>query len=324
VQTTNKVWDLLIFIDDYWFPCFPTGLEKLPFPTILYSSDFQTAPNWYMPMIYLFDFVFLTNYDPIKEISILNKNVYWAPPGFDSFTFKSLKLDRTYDVGIVGGTHSAFPDRIKRLKILEKKYKTNYFWKNYSRKEINNIYNKSKVVVNFVPKGIKTFQFRILEGMACGALMICEGSDSGVRKLFRENEEIIFFKTDSELYNLIDFYLDNNQERENIAKNGQQKVWLNHKWVDRIHELLKNIGSIKNQLCAPARNSSSMEIKKLYLKIYGRRGLIDPILDLYSKNNKKVPFFLFYEQIFLAFLRKAGMLKNLRRLYKKFFLVGFN
>ena len=43
-------------------------------------------------------------------------------------------------------------------------------------------------------------------------------------KLFKENKEVVFFKTPEECFKKCNFYIHNSRKREIIAKNGYNKV----------------------------------------------------------------------------------------------------
>lgn len=67
---------------------------------------------------------------------------------------------------------------------------------------------------------------RSLEIPAIGTLMISKKT-STMSKLFKENKEVVFFKTPQECYKKCNFYIHNSKKREIIAKNGHDKVTKN-------------------------------------------------------------------------------------------------
>lgn len=71
---------------------------------------------------------------------------------------------------------------------------------------------------------------RIFEGMACGKIVITDrlNESKKLHELFIENEEIVFYDDLTDCINKINYYYDNNYEREKIAFNGMKKTLANH------------------------------------------------------------------------------------------------
>lgn len=101
------------------------------------------------------------------------------------------------------------------------------------------IYAGSKINLNISLKGIEggTPQ-RIMDVMGAGGFMLtnyCEETS----ELFKEDEEIVMFKTPEELVEKIDYYLTHDKERERIAKAGKEKVLNCYTYENKLVELLE-------------------------------------------------------------------------------------
>ena len=62
--------------------------------------------------------------------------------------------------------------------------------------------------------------------MSCKKLVITDrlSSNKQLDQIFKEDEEIVFYSTKEEALEKIQFYLNNDQERNRIAENGYKKV----------------------------------------------------------------------------------------------------
>ena len=60
---------------------------------------------------------------------------------------------------------------------------------------------------------------RISSLMGNGLLVFLE-SKTGLKKMFKDNKDVVFFKTKAELVKKIKFFLKNDKLRKKIAKNG--------------------------------------------------------------------------------------------------------
>jgi hypothetical protein len=86
---------------------------------------------------------------------------------------------------------------------------------------------------------------RIFEGMACGKLVITDRLPDirGLDEVFVEGEEIILYNDMFDCIEKINYYTENEEERERIAHNGMIKVLHNYtqiQVVDKLIEKFKN------------------------------------------------------------------------------------
>jgi glycosyltransferase involved in cell wall biosynthesis len=89
---------------------------------------------------------------------------------------------------------------------------------------------------------------RIFEGMACGKMILCDRLDKSKRlhELFEEGEEIVFYDDILDCINKINYYTENSEERERIAKNGYVVCLENHTQKQRVDFIIKKWKEWKN------------------------------------------------------------------------------
>ena len=80
---------------------------------------------------------------------------------------------------------------------------------------------------------------RVFEGMACGKMVVTDKLPdyTHIDDLFIENEDIVYYSNDLEAIEKIKYYLENDKERERIARNGMEKVLSQHTVAARVDEL---------------------------------------------------------------------------------------
>lgn len=117
---------------------------------------------------------------------------------------------------------------------------------NMGPKEHTEFLNKGKMVIQNSRWGEVTR--RIFEGMACGKLVICDRLPSSKRldELFKEGEDIIFYDDVIDCINKINYYHQNEDERERIAENGYKKVLNHHTQKQRVDYIIKKFEEWKN------------------------------------------------------------------------------
>ena len=89
---------------------------------------------------------------------------------------------------------------------------------------------------------------RLFEGMACGKMILTDRlpDEAKLNELFIEGEEIVLYNDMFDCIEKINYYNENEQERERIAFNGMQKVLNNYtqiQVVDKLIEQWKNYQS---------------------------------------------------------------------------------
>jgi hypothetical protein len=81
---------------------------------------------------------------------------------------------------------------------------------------------------------------RLFEGMACGKLVITDRLPDvrGLDEVFVEGEEIILYNDMFDCIEKINYYTENEEERERIAHNGMMKVLHNYTQIQVVDKLI--------------------------------------------------------------------------------------
>src|SRR3989344_1002993 len=201
------------------------------------ERDFEISSRYY---------AMLLDYNIVNQVHYVEqykKEGYRAFPSFGIYlkNFKPLGLKKKYNISFIG---APIAPRIKLMRyLINKGIKVNIWgnsWFNYPEfkdfyrgmpddKEFVKIINESKI--NLSPSknmyGEPHFKGRVLEFGACRSFALVDYF-SGYLKYFKENKEIVFAKDDEDLLKKINYYLRNEKEREEIARNTYKKVVKNH------------------------------------------------------------------------------------------------
>jgi glycosyltransferase involved in cell wall biosynthesis len=88
---------------------------------------------------------------------------------------------------------------------------------------------------------------RLFEGMACGKLVITDRlpEEAKLNELFVEGEEIVLYNDMFDCIEKINYYNENEQERERIAFNGMQKVLKNYTQIQIVDKLIEEFNKLK-------------------------------------------------------------------------------
>ena len=89
---------------------------------------------------------------------------------------------------------------------------------------------------------------RIFEGMACGKMVLTDRlpDETGLSEMFVEGEDIVYYDEMFDCIEKMNYYNENEEERERIAHNGMMKVLHNYTQIQVIDKLIENYESFNN------------------------------------------------------------------------------
>jgi glycosyltransferase involved in cell wall biosynthesis len=89
---------------------------------------------------------------------------------------------------------------------------------------------------------------RIFEGMACGKMVLTDNlpTETGLRDIFIDGEDIVYYDDMFDCIEKMNYYNENEEERERIAHNGMMKVLHNYTQIQVVDKLIKEYESFNN------------------------------------------------------------------------------
>ena len=229
----------------------PEILERCSRPRVLYfPDDILIYPNYAKFIKYIghcYDIVYTFDREAIPTFHTLGcKNVKWMPSWTGDDLFYDKKLERDIDVSFVGSFNEY---RIKMMNTVKYYFKDKHlcFKEGVYGDEYVNLLNRSKVVINAAQGLVSGVSQRIFEATACNALVITNYCEE-LFLLFNK-DQIISWKTLEEMIKLLNFYLDNDNIREDIAMRGFTQTIGNHLVQHRFRKMIADIEEwkIKNE-----------------------------------------------------------------------------
>lgn len=194
----------------------------------------------------LLDYIFLTNVGQIQDYKngYEVENVYYMAQACTPSFHHSVNLKKKYDITFVGAMDEKEWQHKERTKLIRKishHYDINL--RSDVRNNIAELYSSSKIVFGADLTYGKPYSpylccsNRIFIALGCGAFYICQYFP-GLERLAENHKHLVWFKTEKELFELIDYYLSNDDEREKIRKNAEELAHSKHTYVHRIQNIL--------------------------------------------------------------------------------------
>lgn len=109
--------------------------------------------------------------------------------------------------------------------------------------EVNEYYStmlNAKIVVNCNPDWWEG-DYRLFEALSCGCMVMSDPMITPVENPFVNEKHLVYYDTFESLFNKVNFYLDNIDKLETIAKQGYDYSMKFHKSSDRINQILSTI-----------------------------------------------------------------------------------
>lgn len=177
-------------------------------------------------------------------------HTHYMPFGVDSrFFVPTLGVPNFQcDVTIIGHFQ---PSRLSMTDELKKRFDTKVFGSRWPYKNVKPVsypewlwaVHSGKIVVDF-PKtraGYQNVKVRLFEVAAAGTLLVTQYLDE-IAEFFEYDKEIVGYRTVDEMYEKIQYYLDNSDKRIKIARKAQLKCAKQHMWKNRFRDLFEKIG----------------------------------------------------------------------------------
>lgn len=222
--------DRVVYFDDSR-PLGLSGLEDLEVPSIFYSVDAHHHVGWHKHLACAFDQVLVAQKRYVQEFQSHHPNVAWFPL-WATKIFSPME-PKTVEVSFRGTLNAKLhPDRSAFFERLSQHVHIAAGEGPYEE-----LYAQSKIVVNEAVRD--DLNFRVFEAMMGGALLITPSDSTGLHELFKDGHDLITYERGNErdAAEKIKYYLQHDQERNNIATCGHKKVMSNHIESSRADEL---------------------------------------------------------------------------------------
>lgn len=261
----------------------PEFVSSIPQFTVFgCNDDPENSHNLSRPVAKSYDMCAIGNIAEVETYKSWGvKNVFWQPMGFTPDMFNpNLKLNsiingkRNIELSMVIDKLS--PYRRKRMEVIDLAFPDAHFygrgWKRgyLPMGEEVNLLQESKIGLN-IHNSTGPINRRLFYLPANGVMQICDNKDY-LGKIFELDKEVVGFDNISEAIELTHFYLNNDEERINIAANGWKRALKDYNEVAVFKRLNENIiktreGNVKNVKTVSFDSSS---IEKIYSYVDNR------------------------------------------------------
>ena len=231
--------DVIFVIENYtsdWLPINEiSNSKKLK---IFWSIDSHCVLEQHKQLCRLLNIDILLNSTEsyLPNFDGLVKKSYWFPNSYPDELMLSKDIEKTIDVGFCGN-------------VLNRGHVINSLDKYSIKKDIFVIGDDMVDVINSYKIHLNCnisndINYRTFETTGCGTFLITNYTP-GLEKLFDIGKEIVVYNDLNDLDNKVKYYLENEEEREKIAKSGYEKSKRDHTYYERAKTLVDIINNNK-------------------------------------------------------------------------------
>ena len=230
-----KSFDLFVKIDD--------GLTLQSFrakdfhPSVFYAIDthIEAVDRIKMSEESAFDHIFCAQKKG-AEMKWHTDNVHFLPLACDPNFHKVVgKRDKRWDLCFIGNVQPSWQKRrVDRLDLMFRKF-PNFYFGNKFFLEMAEKFAESKLIFN--SQYSDDINMRVFEALCSGSALFTEKLDW--QELFIDDYHFISYASDEEMVSKAEYYLREDNLREDIAKRGQIEVLTKHTYLERARSILE-------------------------------------------------------------------------------------
>ncbi len=237
--------DMYLWVDT-GFQLLPADLESISGPKVAYFIDTHMQLETRLEMARRFDYVFIAQEAQIEDfVQAGIENVAWLPLACSPELHDVGNHPRTIDVAYVGSlTENTDARRLSLMQRVAERFPNNAIGMRWPE-DMAMAYAQSKIVINAAVK--RDVNMRVFEGLASGALLITDEAD-GLNDLFIDGQHLVVYHNDEDLFDLVEYFLEHDEERERIAAAGKALVYDRHTYDHRTKQLVRMVLEDTNKL----------------------------------------------------------------------------
>ena len=178
-------------------------------------------------------------------------NFRYLPCPTEPQIFRYYPAETKYDLLFIGGSQGSY--RRPLLKRIAKRFDlivAGTGWEGTGFHYLPAIYGKgfsvlcgqAKISLSFNSKAgliLDGYFSNRLPNLLASRAFVIQTYSKGLEKIFGNRKHLVWFKSESELFSLLDYYLKQPKEREKIAKRGQKEILAKYTFDHHVRKMIK-------------------------------------------------------------------------------------
>lgn len=219
--------DVILLIENYnngWLP----NISKFKGLKLFWSIDSHVVPQNHVKTCNSNKIDIVLNSIESHKKYFTNQKCYYMPnPYADDLIYHKPEIEKTVDVGFCGNWVNrsnwinAIPNIKKDIMVIGE--------------DMVNAINSYKI--HFNRNMADDINYRTFETLGCKTFLLTNYTEN-LDKLFDIGNDLVTYESKNDLIEKINYYLNNDDERNRISENGYNNVINNHTFVNRAKDIL--------------------------------------------------------------------------------------
>lgn len=234
---SNKL-DLLLYIEGGSMEIFPLDLIEIDAKKFWWGIDTHLNFEKHLRISRLFDHTFIAQKEFLKSLALHGIEATWLPLAYPSSIEIAPRASASYDFSFIGQTDpSMYPERYRLIKKAQQAFPNNFVG-NLEPKEMLEVYNNSRVVIN---QSIKNdINMRVFEVLGTSAVLVTNAiHENGLEDLFENTKQLFTFETDEELISILKLLIENDETRIETSAAANELIFSHHTYFNRANEIVE-------------------------------------------------------------------------------------
>lgn len=182
---------------------------------------------------------FAAQKDGAERLRAAGINAFWLPLGCDPDLHGHQPAPKRFDISFVGNLIPG--ERTDLIQLIQQRFPNTFVGQRFFE-EMAEVYSSSRIVFN---RSIADdVNMRVFEGLCSGSMLVTNDlSSNGQGELFRDGVHLVTYRNRDELLKKLEFYLQNEKQREQIASAGRTEVLVRHTYRHRMETILETVRS---------------------------------------------------------------------------------
>lgn len=198
------------------------------------------------------DYVYISNKTHIKQnIEMGVFNCVYLPCPTEPSIFKFCPSEQVYDVVFSGSSNDI--SRRRTLNILHEKFDLFVAGSNWEGRHFKflspafgedfaKLCGQTKIMLSLIGdrwQHLEGYFSNRLPNVLSSRCFLIQTYSNGLEDLFTNHKHLVWYKSDQELFTMIDYYLKHPKEREEIAENGQREILAHYTFIHHARKMIE-------------------------------------------------------------------------------------
>jgi spore maturation protein CgeB len=204
------------------------------------------------------DHIYVTNKTHVRQNRSRGlKNFHYMPCGTDTEVFRPVRSEKKYDLLFVGNNNSQSRlDLLLKIQGCFDLAVAGRGWEDTKLNALPQVYGpdysrlvgQARILLGLIDDAWvdleACFSNRVVNSLACGAFFI-QRYTPGLETVFENHEHLVWYRTEEELFSLIERFLSDPVAREGIANRGRELVTSNFTYDRAVARILEDAFSAR-------------------------------------------------------------------------------